>query len=179
MANTKKQLQVNEIVDILKNNQQFSLLKFDKTPHIKMELLRKALKKSGSKIRVIKNTFFQKAVNKLTLDKNLSQYKEVHKHIKSLKDNSALLTFGKDWSEGMNVFFKFSKDEKSVSFRLGCLDNVTYAENDMIRIAELPGKNVLLSKIIGSMKSPVSHFVHAIKFNSQKLVYILNAKAKN
>jgi len=179
MANTKKQLQVNEIVDILKQNKQFSLLKFDKTPHIKMEVLRKALKKSGSKIKVIKNTFFQKAINKLSQDKNLSQYKAVHKQVKSLKENSALLTFGKDWSNGINILSKFTKEEKSISFRLGCLDNVMYSSEEMIRISELPGKNVLLSKIIGSMKSPVSHFVHAIKFNSQKFVYILNSKAKS
>jgi len=179
MANIKIQLQVTKLVDILKQNQHFSLLKFDKTSHIKMELLRKALKKSGSKLKVIKNTFFQKAINKLAQDKKLSQYKEVHKHVLNLKENSALLTFGKDWSEGMNAFFNFSKEEKSVSFRLGCLDNVTYDADKMMSIAQLPSKTVLLSNVIGSMKSPVSHFINAIKFNTQKLVYILNAKAKN
>lgn len=179
MTNTKKQLQVNELIDILKTNQQFSLLKFDKTTHIKMEALRKSLKKTGSKMQVIKNTLFQKAVNKLSQDKNLTQFKEVRKHMPSLKENTALLTFGKDWSTGMNAFFAFSKEEKSVSFRLGCLDNVTYDANALTRIAQLPGKNVLVSKIIGSMKSPLTHFTYAIKYNTQKLVYILNAKAKN
>lgn len=179
MANTKKQLQVSELIDILKKNQHFSLLKFDKTPHIKMETLRKALKKSGSKVQVIKNTIFQKAVNKIIQDKNLAQFKEIHKQITTLKENTALLTFGDDWSEGMNVFFTFSRDEKSVSFRLGCLDKITYNSEEMLRIAQLPGKNVLLSKIIGSMKSPLSHFAHAIKYNTQKFVYILNAKAKS
>jgi len=79
----------------------------------------------------------------------------------------------------MNAFFNFSKDEKSISFRLGCLDNSTYNADQMVSIAQLPSKTVLLSNVIGSMKSPVSHFIHAIKFNTQKLVYILNAKAKN
>jgi large subunit ribosomal protein L10 len=179
MANPKKQLQVNELVDILKKNQHFSLLRFEKTPHTKMESLRKALKKSGSSLRVVKNTYFQKAVNKLSQDKKLSQYKEIHKLISALKENSALLTFGDDWSSGMNIFFTFSKEDKSLSYRIGCLDNKVYGADDMIRIAQLPGKQVLLSQMIGSMKSPVSHFIHAMKFNTQKLVYILNTKAKN
>lgn len=179
MANVKKQLQVNKLVDLLKENQQFSLLKFDKTSHIKMESLRKVLKKTGSKLKVIKNTIFQKAINKLAQDKKRLQYRDIQKHISNLKENTALLTFGEDWSEGMNAFFNFSKEEKSVSFRLGCLDAVTYDANKMISIAQLPSKTVLVSNVIGSMKSPMSHFIHAIKFNTQKLVYILNAKAKN
>jgi ribosomal protein L10 len=50
--------------------------------------------------------------------------------------------------------------------------------NDMEKISKLPGKDVLVGKIIGSMKSPISRFTMGIKFNQQKLVYILSQKAQ-
>jgi len=46
-------------------------------------------------------------------------------------------------------------------------------------MAELPSKEELLGKIIGSMKSPMSKFVYALKFNTNKLVYILKQKSTN
>jgi len=46
------------------------------------------------------------------------------------------------------------------------------------KIAQLPGKNELITNIISSLKSPVSKFVYALKFNTNKFVYILQEKTK-
>lgn len=179
MANTKKQLQVSELIDIFNKHPHFTLIQFEKTPHIKMEELRKSLKKSGSSIRVTKNTLLKKAVGKLSQNIKSSQFKELFKMLSHLKEHTALVSFGTDWSEGMHIFFNFSKDEKSLSFRAGCLDSVAYDSNDLLRIAKLPGRNELLATIIGSMKSPLSHFSHALSYNTQKLVYILKTKSQS
>lgn len=178
MVNTAKQTQLDKTTSFLKDFPSFTLLKYDKTTHTSLESLRKELKKTGSKIMVVKNTILQKAINKLSGTKDNSYLRDVQKQTKKLKENTALLGLSTDWSRGMNAFFSFSKTDKTVSFKIGCLDAQTYGEVDLLRIAQLPSKGEIVGNILGSLRSPVAHMTHALKFNMQKFVYILNAKAK-
>lgn len=178
MVSTNKQTQFDKISSFLKNSSSFTLLKFEKTTHTSLENFRRELKKSDAKLIVIKNTILQKAINILSSTKESAHLRDIQKQTKNLKENTALLGFGKDWSLGMNAFFTFSKSDKTVGFKVGVLDKQTYGEADLIRIAQLPGRGELMGKMLGGMKSPTAHFVNTLKFNMQKFVYILNAKAK-
>ena len=178
MANLKKQSQVEKIATFIKEFPNFTLFKFEKTTHTSLESLRKNLRKSGAKVMVIKNSLLQKAVNKLSGAKGAVSLKEIQKSTRAIADKTAMLGFGPDWGAGMNAFNEFSKADKSVAFKVGILDGTTYGQDDLVRISGLPSREVLVGKLLGSMKSPVSHFTHALKFNMQKFVYILNAKAK-
>lgn len=178
MVNTQKQSQLDKITSFLKNSSGFALIKFEKTTHTSLESLRKQLKKNDSKLMVIKNTILQKAINILSSAKDQAHLRDLQKQTRTLKENTGILGFGKDWSLGMNAFFTFSKADKTVGFKVGVLDKQTYGEESLLRIAQLPSRGELVGKMLGGMKSPTSHFVNALKFNMQKFVYILNAKAK-
>ena len=65
MANTKKLSKLSGINDFLGQNTNFALVKFEKTTHIALESLRKQLKASESKMKVVKNSLFEKSINKL------------------------------------------------------------------------------------------------------------------
>lgn len=178
MVNTDKQTQLDKINSFLQDFSNFTLLKFDKTTHTALEGLRKQLRKSDAKIMVVKNTVLQKAINKLSATKEKAYLRPLQKKAKNIRENTAVLGFGTDWSKGMNAFSQFTKNDKTVTFKVGLLDKVAYEEEDLVRISNLPGREVLVGRMLGSMKSPVAHFTNAIKFNMQKFVYILNAKAK-
>jgi len=178
MANTTKKVLSDDIITFLGAHPNFALLKFEKTTHINLETLRKSLKKSGAKIKVVKNTLLQKAVNKLAVDKTKPYMKVLQKELSGIRDNTALLAFGTDWSEGMGALSAFTKTDKTVTFKVGCLDATTYMAGDLDRISLLPGRNVLMGTIIGSMKSPAARLTRALSFGTQKLVYILTAKSK-
>jgi large subunit ribosomal protein L10 len=176
MVSTQKQGSVNTFVERLKKNSNFVLVKFDKTSHQSLETLRKSLKKEQSSFEVVKNTLFEKAVNKLALQNKL--LKELKKKFFPLKATSALLSLGSDWSKGLSAFYQFAQKEKTLSFKFGILDNEGYDESNLTQIAQLPGKDVIMAKIIGSIKSPMTKLVYSLKYNTQKLVYILNQKSK-
>lgn len=178
MVSADKQTQLEKVTSFLQSTPSFTLLKFEKTTHTSLEGLRKQLKKNNAKVMVVKNTVLQKAINKLAATKDRAYLRDLQKETRNLRDNTALLGFGQDWSKAMNEFFTFSKNDKSISFKVGLIDKTTYGEEDLLRIAQLPGRDVLVAKMLGSMKSPVSHFTHALKFNMQKIVYILNAQSK-
>jgi len=177
MTNSQKLGTVDSFIEKLQKNSNFALIKFDKTTHQSLEALRKALKKEQSSFEVVKNTLFEKAINKLALkNKNL---KDIRKNFFPLKETSALLLLGAEWNKGLNAFYQFVQKEKTLSFKFGILDSQNYDETRLTYIAQLPGKDQLMAKIIGSMKNPMSKLVYALKFNTNKFVYILSQKSKS
>ncbi len=178
MKNQKKLSQLSVVTDFLTKSDNFALFKFEKTKHVALEGLRKALLKTGSKVKVIKNSILTKSINKLASQKEYGDLRPFQKMAKSLKENTAIISLGKDWSKGMNAFAKVAKIDRSISLKVGFLDRTSYDSATMEKISGLPSKGELMAKIIGSMKSPISRFVAGIKFPTQKFVMVLNAKVK-
>ncbi len=176
MVNQIKKNQVELLLQSLTESPNFLLVKIGKTTHQGLESLRKELKKTNSKIKVIKNTLFEKSVNKIASKKVI--FTDLKKQFFPLKETTALVTLGKRWNEGLKIFYLFSKKDLSLSFKLALLDNNVYTAEKALQIAQLPSREELLGKIIGSMKSPMNKFVYALKFNTNKFVYILKAKSK-
>ncbi|MEK9169220.1 MAG: 50S ribosomal protein L10, partial [Patescibacteria group bacterium] len=175
MANTNKKNQVQVISDIVKKNPNILLVKIGKTTHQSLESLRRELLKSDSKVKVIKNTLFEKAINKIALKNKV--FIDFKKQFFPLKETTALVTLSDKWYDGLKALYLFTKKDVTVSFKSAILDKKIYDAEKSIQIAQLPSKEELLGKIIGSMKSPMSKFVYALKYNTNKFVYILNAKS--
>jgi large subunit ribosomal protein L10 len=162
-------------VDKLQESSNFALVKFEKTTHTSLEQLRKELKKNDAKLQVVKNRLFQKAVNRfLTTKKSLY---DIHDK-DTVKENSAVLFLKNDWNNALKAFHEFSKKEKTVSFKIGHLDDKVYKKSELEQIAQLPSRPELIAKLIGGMKSPMVRVTRSMKFNMQKFVVILNEKAK-
>lgn len=176
MASIKKTEQRESIVDSILSTSHFAIVKFEKTKHQALEELRKQLKQSQSSLKVMKNSIFLKALHDLATKNKV--YLEIQKYFSIIKDNSAILTLQGDWSKGLSDFYAFSKKDNTLSFKLAFLDQKLYKQDEVVRLAQLPSKNVLLGKVIGSLKAPMSKTVYAMKYNVQKLVFILNTKSK-
>ena len=176
MANTNKRNQVDSLLQLVEKNPNILLVKIGRTSHQSLESLRKELRKSDSKLKVIKNTLFEKTINKASLKNNL--LKEFKKQFSPLKETTALVTLSDKWNDGLKALYLFTKKDATVSFKSSLLDKTIYDAEKTVQIAQLPSREELLSKIIGSMKSPMSKFVYALKYNTNKFVCILNAKSK-
>ena len=175
MVNATKKNQVDSILKLLEKNPNILLVKIGSTTHQSLETLRKELGKSNSKVKVIKNTLFEKSINKIALKDKL--FKEFKKQSFPLKETTALVTLSDRWNEGLKALYLFTKKDSTLSFKLALLDKNIYSAEKSIQIAQLPSREELLGKIIGSMKSPMSKFVYALKFNTNKFVYVLKAKS--
>ncbi len=176
MANAKKHSQLKALSDVMLQSSNFALIKHDKTTHIALENLRKSLKKHQSSVQVVKNSLIEKTIMKMA-DSNKT-LKKFASEVFPLKETSALVSFNSDWSAGLSAFFGFSEKEQSLTFKAGILDNNIYKADELVKIAKLPSRPQLTAKLIGAMKSPMFSFVYGIKFNMQKLVYVLNEQAK-
>lgn len=176
MTNTKKLALGGKIQELLTKYQNFALVKIDKTSHQTLEKLRKELKKDQANFKVVKNTLFEKTIAKLA--KGNKSYEELKKNFFPVKETSALLLFEKNWDSGLKTFYEFIKKETSLSFKFGILDNQSYPNEEILKIAKLPAKNQLMANLIGSFKSPSYRLVNSLKFNVTKLIYILKEKSK-
>ena len=176
MPNLKKQSLLSKTIHSLEESSNFALVKFEKTKQVTFEKLRRELKANSASLTVVKNTLFQKAVNKLVA-KN-KQLQTFQKQAFPLQENTALLILKNDWSRGLKTFYNFIKTEGTIVFKIGHLDQIVYPQADLKKIAELPSKGELIAKIIGSMKSPLTRTTRAFQFNTQKLVYVLSQKAQ-
>lgn len=176
MVSQKKQTQVDFLSKTLKDKSNFVLIKIDKTTHQNLENLRKELRKDNASLKVVKNTIFQKALN--LASKNKTVYNELKKKFFPLREPTALITLDKDWNAGLKAFYNFIQKEKTLSFKFAHLDSALYSNEETTRIAQLPGREELVGKIIGSLKAPITKLVYSIKYNTNKLVYILQTKSK-
>jgi len=176
MANTQKQETIKSYLDLIGSNQSFILVKFEKVTHGNLEQLRRDLKKSQARLKIVKNSLLEKAVNRLATAKNI--FFRLKHDFFPLKNNTALVSFGSDWSGGLKAFYDFIQKEKNLGFKCAIIDNLAYNEESTTRLARLPNRYELIAKIIGSLNSPSSRLVATLKFNTNKLVYILKQKSK-
>lgn len=176
MPSQKKKTYVEDLSKSLSEAKHFALVQFGNTTHTTLEKLRKELKKDGARLQIVKNTLFEKTIEKLGASSK--NFKELQEKVLPLQDNSAILILSEAYHKGLSAFYKFAKGEGALTFKFGLLDKELLTKEILEQIAQLPDKEILLAKIIGSMKSPPSRLVYAMKFNVSKLVYILREKGK-
>jgi large subunit ribosomal protein L10 len=75
----------------------------------------------------------------------------------------------------IRVLSKFAKEHDKLKLRGGWMDGRKLSVQDIKTLANLPSREVLLSKMLGSMKSPVTGIVVVLAGPLRKLVYALNA----
>jgi large subunit ribosomal protein L10 len=176
MTNQIKKNQVAAFIELLNQSKNFVLLTFNKTKHQSLENLRKELKKNDSFIQVLKNTLFEKAINKKSQKQKI--FSDFRKKFFPLKNTTALLYFKNDWNNGLKSIYDFIQKEKTVEFKSGIIDSEIYESANILKIAQLPGRNELIAKIFGEMKNPMIKFIYSMKYNTQKLIYVLKEKSK-
>jgi hypothetical protein len=67
-----------------------------------------------------------------------------------------------DATAGAAVLNKVAKNVKELEFKAGVVEGVVYDAAGMKLIADIPSREVLLSKLLGSFKSPMSSFARVI-----------------
>jgi large subunit ribosomal protein L10 len=128
--------------------------------------LRADLRKNEISFRVIKNTLASRAVGGTALE--------------SLKDSfkgpTALAYTGKDPVQMAKVLTAFAKaQEKKVEVLNGVLSGKLLSKVEVEQLANVPSREVLLGRLVGSLQSPYAGLVYTLSGVLRKLVYALDA----
>ena len=120
--------------------------------------LRKQLREAGVVDKLYKNTMINFAI-KDTEFADLAQHLEGPTAIAVCKD---------DATAAARVLAKFAKTAEALEIKGGVVDGVYYDAAGIGQIASIPSREVLLSKLLGSMQSPVTNFARVIKQIAEK-----------
>ncbi len=154
----QKQVIVNEIKEKLEKATSAVLVDARGLTVEQDTALRKKLREAGVDYKVYKNTMMNFAVEGTQFE-GLKDYFE---------GPSAIAICYEDPTVAAGIMNKFMKDAKQLEFKAGVIDGVCYDAKGMAAVADIPSREVLLSKLLGSFKSPMASFARVIKAVAEK-----------
>lgn len=115
--------------------------------------LRNQLRKAGVEYAVLKNTMINLAIAGLGMD-----------GVKAHLEGPTAVAFGyEDMIAPAKIISEFSKKAKKLTIKCGVCDGAYLDEAGVQALANLPSKETLIAKIMGSMMSSVSKFVYCVE----------------
>ena len=147
-----KQPIVQEIAGLLENAQSAVLVDYQGISVDADTQLRKQLREAGVTYRVYKNTLMNIAM-KGTAFEALSQ---------NLNGPSAIAISSEDATAPARIIATFAKTNDKVQLKAGVVEGTYYDEKGINAVALIPGRNELLSKLLGSLQSPMANFARVI-----------------
>ena len=120
--------------------------------------LRKQLREAGITYKVYKNTMMNFAF-KGTDCASLAPY---------LEGPSAIAISSTDATAPARILCKFAKDANKLEIKAGIVEGMAYDAAGIAEIAKIPSREELLSRLFGSMQSPVANFARVMNQLAEK-----------
>lgn len=153
-----KQPVVAEISENIKGAQTVVLVDYRGLTVEQDTKLRKELREAGIVYKVYKNTMMNFAF-KGTEFEALAPY---------LEGPSAVAISTTDATAPARIICKFAKEAKALEVKGGVVEGVAYDAKGIAAIAEIPSRDELLSKLLGSIQSPITNFARVMKQLAEK-----------
>ena len=153
-----KQPIVAEISEGIKNAQSVVLVDYRGLTVEEDTELRKQLRAAGVTYKVYKNTMMNFAF-KGTDFEGLAPY---------LNGPSAMAYSTEDATAPARVIAEFAKKAKALEFKAGVVEGNVYDAKGMEAISSIPSRDVLISRLLGSMQSPMANFARVINQIAEK-----------
>jgi large subunit ribosomal protein L10 len=170
MKKAEKILFVDNLTAELKSAKSFVLVNYIGLAVTAQQELKKRLKEVGASMIVVKNTLLKRAGKEAKINEKLLM-DEV------LSGQTALIVSEGDPIAFIQVLGQFIKEFSVPQIKVGIVDGLFQDNETLMKLSTLPGRDVLLSQLLGSLVSPMSGLTGTLNGNLQKLVYVLHAKA--
>ena len=115
--------------------------------------LRKQLREAGIIYKVCKNTMMKRAFEGTEFE-GLAQY---------LEGPSAMAVSKDDATAPARILCKFAKTAENLEVKAGVVEGKVYDEAGVKALSTIPSREELLSKLLGSIQSPIANFARVIK----------------
>ena len=120
--------------------------------------LRKQLREAGVTYKVYKNTYVSRAVEGTEFESLRTV----------LEGPSAFAVSQDDATSPARVIANFAKKAPKLEIKAGVVEGVFYDANGMKAIADIPSREVLISRLLGSLQSPVANFARVLNQIAEK-----------
>ena len=149
---TLKEAKVAEIKEKLQKSQAVILSDYQGLTVEEDTQLRKNLREAGIEYKVYKNTLVTIAAKELGLD-GIAEYLA----------GPVSIAFGyDDATAAARILNDFAKDHKKLELKAGIVDGEVYDKAKIEQLASIPSKEVLIAKLLGSIKAPLSNLAYLL-----------------
>lgn len=163
----KKEKIAQELAEKLKDTSSLILADYRGLTHHQLEDLRKNLKKQEAEFPVIKNTILKRVLKEMGQDiEGLENYFE--------GPTAVLITHGDPLSP-LKEILKFNRLLQLPNLKAGIFEGKVLMGQDLLTLARLPSKEVILGQLVSLLKTPIYSLHRALNWNMQKLVLTLKA----
>lgn len=130
----------------------------------KLRILRQDLKKDGAEYKVSKKTLLDRALNKCDIN---IKTKEMQGEIG--------VAFGYDNEIApVKTLFKFSRENDTFKLLGGVLDQKILTQEEVLQLARLPSREILISQLVGILQSPLRGLAAVLQGNLKSLMIVLS-----
>lgn len=154
----RKQPVVQEITELLKDASSAVLVSYIGIPVDLDTQLRKELREANISYKVFKNSMIRIAAEGTPFEKLAGD----------LKGSTALAVSKEDATAPARIIDEYSKKAPMLQLKAGVVEGDYYDTEGILKIAKIPGRNELLSRLLGSLQSPVANFARVIKQIAEK-----------
>ncbi len=132
-------------------------------------VLRKNLRENSVRFLVAKNTLMRIAAKDAGYD-DITEYLEGPTALAFGKEDPAILA---------RILYDSYKEKEKPVVKAFVVENQLFQGSEVVRLAELPSKEVLLAQLVFSIESPMSSMVNSIDGVFQELLATLEALRKS
>ena len=148
-----KQPVIQEISENVKDAQSVVVVDYRGLTVAEDTQLRRELREAGVTYKVYKNTMMNFAFK----DTDFESLSDV------LEGPSAIAISKEDATAPARVLAKFAKNAPALEIKAGVVEGTYYDADGMKAIASVPSREELLSKLLGSIQSPIANFARVLK----------------
>ena len=120
--------------------------------------LRKQLREEGIVYKVYKNTLVKRAIAGTEYEALGAQ----------LEGPTAVAISASDATAPARILSEFAKKADKLELKAGVVEGTYYDAEGIKVIANIPSREVLLSRLLGSMQSPITNFARVLKQIAEK-----------
>ena len=148
-----KQPIVQAIAEEIKDAQSVVLVDYRGLTVAQDTELRKQLREAGIVYKVYKNTMMKRAF----------EGTEFEGLDNCLEGPSAIAVSKDDATAPARILCKFAKDAPALELKGGVVEGTVYDVAGLTELSKIPSREELLSKLLGSIQSPITNFARVIK----------------
>ena len=153
-----KEAKVAEIREKLEKAQAIVLADYQGLTVEEDTALRKTLREAGVEYKVYKNNLVTLAAKEWGIE-GLDSYLE----------GPVSIAFGyEDATAPARVLHAFAKDHKKLELKAGMVEGTLYNKEEVEKLATIPSKEVLIAKLLGSFKAPLSNVAYLLNAIKEK-----------
>lgn len=170
ISKDKKKEIIKDLTDKLKKQKSVVFSDYTGLSVNQAQELRAKLREEGIDYVVAKKTLIDLALKE-------AGFKDIS--VKDLKGQISVTCGYEDEVLPAKTLYDFAKGNQSLKILSGIVSGQHMSEDQVIELAQLPTKQELLAKLVGSLAAPMSGMLNALESNIKSLIYILKNKPES